>query len=167
VTVAIEAQAFSLKAPGLFFSMYAPPRTESEYKAGRERLEEDIRFVAKRVCPLPHSLRPCLMTVQIANVCILLNEYPYIRYYLPAHHQPLGAFKPHASTRSAPPPQAAGQWRTNLARGETAREYESVESDFVTKVLAFTVQQELDAHKKANAEFPVGAQHEPTSCNTY
>lgn len=94
---------------------------------------------------------PC----QIANVCISLNEYPYVRYYLPAHHQPLGAFKPHATTRSAPPPQASGQWRTNLARGEQAREYESVESDFITKVLAFAVQQELDVYKKANGDFPV------------
>jgi syntaxin-binding protein 1 len=30
-----------------------------------------------------------------------------------------------------------------------------VENDFVAKVLAFAVQQELDVHKKANADFPV------------
>jgi syntaxin-binding protein 1 len=153
---AIEAQAFSLKAPSLFFSMYSPPRTENEYRAGRERLDEDIRLVAKRVrLPAPPIPPRQLSSAQLVNVCIALGEYPYVRYYLPAHHPPLGAFKPHVTTRAAPPPQAAGQWRTNLARGEQAREYESVENDFVTKVLAFAVQQELDAYKKANSDFPV------------
>jgi syntaxin-binding protein 1 len=91
---------------------------------------------------------------QISNVCITLNEFPFIRYYFPSHHQPLGALKPHASPRS-PPPEASARWRTNLARGPEARVQEVIESDFVTKVLAFMVQRNLEEHKKANPEFGV------------
>ena len=84
-----------------------------------------------------------------------MNEYPFIRYYVPSHHQPLGALRPHANTRPAPPPEPASRWRTNLARGQQAREYESVEGDFAAKILAFMVQDALDEYKKANPDFPV------------
>ncbi|KAJ3865846.1 MAG: Sec1-like snare protein [Lentinula lateritia] len=134
---AIEAQAFSVDSPELFFSIYSPPRNENGYRAARDRLEEDIRFTSK----------------VIANVCITLNENPYIRYYVPANHPPLGPLKPHASTRPPPPPENATRWRTNLARGDTARAYESVETDYVAKLLAFMVQSNLDEYKKQNANF--------------
>ncbi|KAJ7464621.1 Sec1-like snare protein [Mycena latifolia] len=134
---ASEAQTFSLQAPELFFGIYSPPRSESQFKAARDRLEEELRFAAKI----------------IANVCITLNEFPYIRYYVPPNHPPLGALKPHASTRPPPPPEASSRWRTNLARGGEARAYESVEGDFATKILAFFVQNNLDDYKKANPEF--------------
>jgi syntaxin-binding protein 1 len=90
-------------------------------------------------------------------VCITLNEFPFIRYYFPLHHLPLGALKPHASTRPPPPPDPSGRWRTNLARGADARAHEAVDTDFVTKLLAFMVQGLLDEHKKANPEFGVSA----------
>ena len=86
-----------------------------------------------------------------------MNEYPFIRYYVPSHHQPLGALRPHANTRPAPPPEPASRWRTNLARGQQAREYESVEGDFAAKILAFMVQDALDEYKKANPDFPVSS----------
>ncbi|KAI0035357.1 Sec1-like protein [Vararia minispora EC-137] len=137
---AIEAQAYSLKMPEQFFNMYSPPRNDAGVRGARHRLEEDLRFVAK----------------SIANVCITLNEYPYVRYYVPTHHQPLGPLKPHESTRTAaPPPEAATRWRTNLARGDQARTFEASESEFVAKLLAFQVQTHLDEHKKANPDFPV------------
>ncbi|KAJ6534642.1 Sec1-like snare protein [Mycena vulgaris] len=135
---ASEAQTFSLQAPELFFGIYSPPRSDSQFKAARDRLEEELRFASKI----------------IANVCITLNEFPLIRYYMPPNHPPLGALKPHASTRPPPPPETSGRWRTNLARGSEARAYESVEGDFATKILAFFVQNNLDEHKKANPEFP-------------
>ncbi|CCM01354.1 uncharacterized protein FIBRA_03404 [Fibroporia radiculosa] len=135
---AIEAQAFSLKLPGAFFNIYSPPRSDSAFPSARSRLEEELRFASK----------------MIVNVCITLNEYPYIRYYLPSHHAPLGALKPHASTRAPPPAEGSGRWRTQLARGAEARSYEAADSDFVTKILAFAVQRELDEYKKANPDFP-------------
>ncbi|KAJ3510062.1 hypothetical protein NLJ89_g4885 [Agrocybe chaxingu] len=134
---AIEAQTFSLQEPSYFFSMYSPPRTEAAYKLARLRLEEDLRFTAKA----------------ISNVCIALNEFPYIRYYMPSGHLPLGPLKPVAQNRPPPPPEGASRWRTNLARGAEARAYESVETDFLAKVLAFMVQNNLEDHKKLNPDF--------------
>ncbi|TFK85671.1 Sec1-like protein [Polyporus arcularius HHB13444] len=135
---AIESQAFSVRSPGAFFNMYSPPRSDTSYKPLRDRLHEELRFMSK----------------MISNVCLTLNEYPFIRYHSPSHHQPLGPLKPHASTRPPPPAEGSGRWRTNLARGQDARAYESVEGDYVAKVLAFMVQQNLDEYKKANPDFP-------------
>ncbi|KAE9398544.1 Sec1-like snare protein [Gymnopus androsaceus JB14] len=134
---AVEAQAFSIDSPEMLFSIYSPPRNENSYRPARDRLEEDIRFASKI----------------IANVCITMNENPYIRYYVPVNYLPLGPLKPHASTRLPPPSENATRWRTNLARGDQARAYESVESDYVAKLLAFMVQSNLDEYKKANANF--------------
>jgi hypothetical protein len=47
--LAIEAQAFSLRVPEHFFSMYSPVRSDATARAERDRLMEDIRFVAKSV----------------------------------------------------------------------------------------------------------------------
>ncbi|EIN09586.1 Sec1-like snare protein [Punctularia strigosozonata HHB-11173 SS5] len=134
----IEAQAFSLKLPGMFFSLYSPPRSESAFRTSRDRLEEDLRFISK-----------C-----ITDLCITLDEYPYIRYYFPSHHLPLGPLKPNDTTRPPPPPEGATRWRTNLARGDQARQFEAVEADFATKLLACMVQDNLDDYKRNNPDFP-------------
>ncbi|KAF5315993.1 hypothetical protein D9758_015075 [Tetrapyrgos nigripes] len=134
---ALEAQTFSLNAPEYFFNIYSPPRSENGYQAARNRLEEDLRFASKT----------------ITNVCISLNENPYIRYYVPYNHPPLGPLKPNASTRPPPPSEGSARWRTNLARGNDARAYEAVENDYVTKLLAFMVQKNLDEHQKTDPEF--------------
>ncbi|KAG2757041.1 Sec1-like protein [Suillus brevipes Sb2] len=135
---ATEAQTFSLQSPGLFFNAYSPPRNEAAFKSARSKLEEELRFVSKT----------------IANVCITLNEFPYVRYYMPTHHAPLGPLKPNDQTRAPPPPEGSSRWRTNLARGDAARAYEVADTDFVTKLLAFMVQQNLDEYRRINPEFP-------------
>lgn len=76
---------------------------------------------------------------------------------MPSNHPPLGALKPHETTRPPPPEEGSGRWRTNLARGSEARAHESVEGDYLTKVLAFMTQKQLDEHKKQNPDFGVGA----------
>ncbi|KAF8637589.1 hypothetical protein AX17_002658 [Amanita inopinata Kibby_2008] len=133
----LEAQVWSLQLPELFFSAFSPPRTEGHFRAARIRLEEDLMFASK----------------MITNMCITLNENPYIRYYAPQNHPPLGPLKPHVSTRPPPPSENSARWRTNLARGAEARAYESVETDHVTKLLALMVQKNLDEHKRMNPEF--------------
>ncbi|KAI0686679.1 Sec1-like protein [Cytidiella melzeri] len=133
----VESQVFLLKRPASFFSMFGPPRSDSAFKSARESLEEELRFASK----------------MIVNLCVTTNEFPYIRYYSPTH-PPLGPLKPHASTRPAPPPEGSSRWRTNLARGNEARAYESVEGDHLSKLLAFMVQQGLDEYKRANPDFP-------------
>ncbi|KAI0339658.1 Sec1-like protein [Trametopsis cervina] len=135
---AIESQAFSLQRPALFFNMYSPPRGDATFKAAREQLEEEMRLAAR----------------MIVNLCVTTNELPYIRYYVPPHHPPLGPLKPHASTRPPPPSEGSSRWRTNLARGNEARAFESVEGDHLSKLLAFMVQQGLDEYKRSNPDFP-------------
>ncbi|TFK26209.1 ras opposite [Coprinopsis marcescibilis] len=134
---ASEAQVFSVQDPSLFFSIYSPPRTEAAYKPARDRLEEDLKFTSKI----------------ITNLCITLNEFPYVRYYLPTNHPPLGPLKPNAQTRPPPPTEGSSRWRTNLARGAEARAFESADMDFVTRLLAFMVEANLEEHKKNNPDF--------------
>lgn len=96
-------------------------------------------------------------------MCITLNEFPYIRYYAPADHGPLGALRPHESARPAaaaparPQPENSLRWRTNLARGEQARQHEAAEAEVLSRVLAFEVQAALEEYKRTNPEFPVRA----------
>ncbi|KIP07104.1 hypothetical protein PHLGIDRAFT_35581 [Phlebiopsis gigantea 11061_1 CR5-6] len=135
---ALEAQVFSIKRPGAFFTAYSPPRNDAAFRSSRDQLEEELRYASK----------------MLVNICVTVNEDPYIRYYLPTHHPPLGPLRPHASTRAPPPPEGSGRWRTQLARGQEARAYESAEGDYVSKLLAFMVQQGLDEYKKANPDFP-------------
>ena len=92
---------------------------------------------------------------KISNMCITLNEFPYIRYYVPMNHPPLGPLKPHTQTRPPPPAESSQRWRTNLARGAEARAYESVEGHHATRLLALMVQNNLEEYKKANADFAV------------
>ena len=95
---------------------------------------------------------------KIVNVCVSLTEFPYIRYYFPTHHAPLGPLKPHATTRAPPPAECSGRWRTNLARGQDARAHEAADSDYVSRILAFMVQQGLDEYKRLNPDFAVSPQ---------
>jgi len=170
--LAIESQTFSLHVPEYFFSMYSPLRSDATARAERDRLTEDIRFAAKSVCFHSSSFpsfpffahtrdaarRGVGWGMQIANVCITLNEFPYIRYYVPAHHGPLGALRPHESTRAvARPPENSLRWRTNLARGDQARQSEAADAEVLSRVLAFEVQAALDEYKRANPDFPVRA----------
>jgi syntaxin-binding protein 1 len=74
---------------------------------------------------------------------------------VPSNHLPLGPLKPIPQNRPPTAQESTGRWRTNLARGSDARAYESQESDYVTKLLAFMVHGILEEHKKANPEFGV------------
>jgi syntaxin-binding protein 1 len=79
---------------------------------------------------------------------------------MPINHPPLGPLKlytPTSASRSPPPPKSDNnaRWRTNLARGSEARAVEAVQSEFVTKILAFMVQSNLDEYKRNNPDFGV------------
>jgi syntaxin-binding protein 1 len=78
---------------------------------------------------------------------------------MPVNHPPLGPLKlpaPVPTARSPPPPKSDNaRWRTNLARGSEARAVEAVQSEFVTKILAFMVQSNLDEYKRNNPDFGV------------
>lgn len=46
---AIEAQAFTVRNPGAFFNIYSPPRSDTSFKAMRDRLDEELRYMSKMV----------------------------------------------------------------------------------------------------------------------
>jgi syntaxin-binding protein 1 len=130
---------FSVDAPATFFSLFSPPRSATALRGARIRAEEDLRFIARA----------------ILNVCVSLEEYPLIRYYVPSHHKPLGPFTPPLESRAPPPEGGSGRWRTTLARGDAGRVEAEADSAHMPKILAKMVQQELDEYKKATPEFPV------------
>ena len=74
---------------------------------------------------------------------------------MPSNHLPLGPLKPIPQNRPPTAQETTSRWRTNLARGPEARAYESQESEYVTKLLAFMVQGFLEEHKKLNQDFGV------------
>lgn len=121
----------------MFYSLFSPPRSSATLKNARIAAEEDLRFIAR-----------CLL-----NVCIALEEYPLVRYYLPPHHKPLGPFAPPPESQA--PPDVSSRWRTTLARGDAGRAESEANSAYPTKLLAYMVQQELDDYKKATPDFPV------------
>ncbi|KAI6041888.1 Sec1-like protein [Pisolithus marmoratus] len=93
-----EVKTFSMNAPEFFFRIYSPPRNETSFQTAKSRLAEELQFVNKRIAD------------------ITLNEFLYIRFYLPSHH-PSGPLQPNQQTRAPPPPEGSSRWSTNLARG--------------------------------------------------
>ncbi|KIJ55031.1 hypothetical protein M422DRAFT_64178 [Sphaerobolus stellatus SS14] len=134
----IESQAFSTNTPGMFYSLFTPPHSPTAVKGARLRAEEDLRFVAR-----------CIL-----NICVTLEEYPLVRYYVPAHHKPLGPFAPPPESRAPPPEGGSGRWRTTLARGDAGRAEAEADNAYLTRVLAKMVQAELDEYKKATPDWP-------------
>ncbi|KAG8717169.1 vacuolar sorting protein VPS33/slp1 [Ceratobasidium sp. 394] len=155
---ALEQRVFSVRSPAFFFSMYAPhketpattftPRKaeaaqmspmQVAVKGVRDRLDNDLRFMAK----------------SILNVCILMNENPLIRYYIPSHHPPLGPL----ANPSEPAPitaQAEGssRWRSAMATNMRSTPTTSESDEHISKRLAYLVQRELDEYRKVNHDFP-------------
>ncbi|KAL5531405.1 hypothetical protein ACEPAG_4282 [Sanghuangporus baumii] len=134
----LEPRAFSIESPHMFFSAFSPPRQQAAVGPMRDKLMEDLRFVARH----------------LANLCITLNEFPYIRYYQPSHHKPLGPLVPTQAFLPPSPTEGSGRWRTNLARGAQSRMYEDAENEHVSRVLANIVQRTLEEHEKSNPEWP-------------
>lgn len=126
---AIEAQAWSVKLPALFFTAYSAPRTTMAQQGARARLIEDLRFIARN----------------ILNVCVTLEEFPLIRYYRGPALGPLAVPK----TRAEQEQVQSSRWRVALGgRSDTPEE------DNLCKILALMVQGEFDDYKRANPDFP-------------
>ncbi|CAE6413168.1 unnamed protein product [Rhizoctonia solani] len=155
---ALEQRIFSIRSPSFFFSMYAPHkevpattfnprRAEAAHispqqvavTAVREGLDNDLRFMAK----------------SIANVCILMNENPLIRYYVPSHHPPLGPLaNPPEQQAAAAQPEGSSRWRSAMATNIRSSSSISENDEYISKRLAYFVQKELDEYRKANHDFP-------------
>lgn len=135
--------------------MFSPPRTPSLQRSARDRLEEDLRFAARCVCPSHLLISPThqLTLAQIGNVCIQMNENPTIRYYLPSHHPAVGPLSvPHRPGHTQDTSAGSGaRWKGALGVG-TRVDYSA--EDHLCRILAFMVQEELDMYKRINPTWP-------------
>ncbi|KAF8677405.1 STXBP unc-18 SEC1 family [Rhizoctonia solani] len=177
---ALEQRIFSIRSPSFFFSMYAPhkevpattfnPRRaeaahvspqQAAVSAVREGLDNDLRFMAKSVSDFSALALSwelgCItpMHEQIVNVCIMMNENPLIRYYVPSHHPPLGPLgNPPEQQSAVAQPEGSSRWRSAMATNMRASSAASENDEHISKRLAQFVQREMDEYRKANHDFP-------------
>ncbi len=98
-----ESQVFIANNHAAFFSMYCPPPSQRDvvrrpgvsYGGPQIHQPRCTCLSAANVGKESSRVRP-----QIANACITLNEFPFIRYYAPSHHAPLGVLAPQYSESS-------------------------------------------------------------------
>lgn len=103
-----------------------------------------------------------MLTLQILDVLTTIGENPYIRYYQPTHHAPLGPLvetmnQPgHASQQQQQQQPQGSSLRWRAAMGSSSRSAE-VTGEYLCKKIATQVQQELDQYLATNPEFPAGS----------
>ncbi|CAO1624396.1 unnamed protein product [Parajaminaea phylloscopi] len=135
-----EAQAFSLKSPRSFFSLFQPiggayGLDQSEALAA---IEDELTF----------------STQALLNVCVTLNEFPQIRYYNP-QHPALGALAPVGPNQGASNSAYGGSARlARLGGGSNASSPTAVNGEHFTKRLALRLQQALDSYVQDNQPTP-------------
>ncbi|WVN87429.1 uncharacterized protein L203_102609 [Cryptococcus depauperatus CBS 7841] len=144
---AIEDRVFSLKAPWSFFTMFGAPGGIASADLAMEAFEDDVRVTGR----------------SIINLLATISENPYIRYYHPSHHPPLGPLVLTASStaysRSSVPtlqtPQGgqSSRWRSAMGNmgGKTS---EPMTGEHLSRRIAGQVKLDLDEYLKNNPEFP-------------
>lgn len=89
-------------------------------------------------------------------MCILMNENPLIRYYIPSHHPPLGPLASPPEAAAAPAqPEGSSRWRSAMTTNIRSSSTTSENEEHISKRLAYLVQRELDEYRKSNHDFPV------------
>ncbi|KAL1412581.1 syntaxin binding protein 1 [Vanrija albida] len=140
---AAEQRVFSMQTPSSFYSMFGNLGGVAAADLSIEAFYDDLKVTSRT----------------ILNVLTTINENPYIRYYQPSHHAPLGPLvnQPSASSSvSTPSGQPAGQsnrWRA--AMGGSGRGTPEVIGDYLPKKIAVQVQNDLDEYMANNPEFPI------------
>ncbi|RXK36602.1 syntaxin-binding protein 1 [Tremella mesenterica] len=137
---AFEDRVFTMKLPSAFYSMYGPLGGAASADLALEAFGDDLKYAGR----------------SILNLLATINENPYIRYYQPAHHQPLGPLANQATTSSlSPPAQQHPQslrWRSAMG-GSGSRAPEPV-GEHLSKKIALQVQADLDEYMTNNPDFP-------------
>lgn len=155
---AIEERVWTVRQPSAFYTFFGSPGGAASSDLAVEAFEDDVALSAR----------------QILNLLATLNENPYIRFYQPAHHGPLGALAltasgqgqgqaPGAGGGAVPSAQARGdqpqslRWRSAMAGGPPAGGSRpgQVQPEHLSKRLANEVQGCLDEYMRNNPEFPV------------
>ncbi|KAK8849808.1 hypothetical protein IAR55_005144 [Kwoniella newhampshirensis] len=135
---ALEDRVFTLKSPWSFFTMFGNPGGAASADLAMEAFEDDIKVTGR----------------SILNLLATINENPYIRYYQPHHHAPLGPLA-HTVQAAAPVQQQNPQslrWRS--AMGASSPRPSEVVGEHLSKRIAFQVQNDLDEYLTNNPEFP-------------
>ena len=143
-------------------------------EAAQDRFEEDVILQSRSVSLVEFvsmiwDVHADRFLQQILNLCATLGENPYIRYYQPQHHPPLGPLsvsKTPGSLYGGPsapkihPDELAAQqqtprWKQALSGGSSGP---SFSGDQIPKRLATQIQKDLDDYKALNPDFPVSSQ---------
>lgn len=157
----MEDRIFSINQPQAFFTMFGNAGGAASGDLALEAFEDDLKLTGRSVRPISLRLPSCELNLcQILNVLATVNENPYIRYYQPTHHSPLGPLANTASSSTLAPPsqqqaQSSQSLRWRSAMGGATKVAEPV-GDFLCKKIAVQVQNDLDEYMANNPEFPVG-----------
>lgn len=157
--IATEDRVFSLQTPSSFFTFFGSLGGAASGDLAMEAFEDDVKVVGRTVSRVetPHcTLAFLLILRQLLNVLATLNENPYIRYYQPTHHQPLGPLAPSSHSSSLAPPQPQPQslrWRSAMGGKDTS--VGQPQGEYLSRKLAMQVQNDLDEYMANNPEFPV------------
>jgi syntaxin-binding protein 1 len=106
---------------------------------------------------------------QLLSLLATLGENPYIRYYAPHHHPPLGPLamtatpgsaytsRPAAAQTANPAPSAApeARWKTALNVVGGGGRSEEFSGEQICRRIALQVQAYLDDYQAVNPDFPV------------
>ncbi|KAH8089154.1 Sec1-like protein [Filobasidium floriforme] len=154
---ALESQVFSIDQPSNFYTLYGNPGGVVASETAQDRFEEDVILTSRA----------------ILNILATLGENPYIRYYQPHHHAPLGPLSVSrtpgslyggpSAPRGHPDEQQQQQtprWKQALGGGSSGPTYTG---DQIPKRLAMQIQKDLDDYKTLNPEFPPTMNYRPRS----
>lgn len=132
-----EGQAFTLKSPRSFFSLFQPigGAYGPDQAEAMAALEDELAFTT-------HTL---------LNVCVTLNEFPLIRYYNP-QHPALGPLAPVGANQGLMNSAYGGSARLARLGGgnSSASATAAATGEHFTKKLALRLQQAIDDYVRDN-----------------
>ncbi|KAL7425231.1 syntaxin binding protein 1 [Cryptotrichosporon argae] len=134
-----EDRVFSTRTPQSFYTFFGAASSGASGELAMEAFEDDVKVVGK----------------SLLNFLATINENPYIRYYQPTHHAPLGVLASQPSSSLAAPAPAAPtslRWRSQM-QATSSRDT----GEYVSKKLAVQLQNDLDAYMAGNPDFATAA----------
>ncbi|GHJ83907.1 hypothetical protein NliqN6_0309 [Naganishia liquefaciens] len=155
----LESQVFTTNMPSTFFTLFGNPGGIVAAELAQDRFEEDVKLMSKSVL----------------NLLATLGENPYIRYYAPHHHPPLGplaiAATPGSVYGSARPPSAnpapqappEARWKSALNAVGGKGGAQEFSGDQISRRIALQLQADLDDYQAVNPDFPPSSNHRPKS----
>lgn len=157
--IATESQVFSLKSPDMFHTFFGNPGGLVAAELTQDRFDCDLRLIGR----------------SLVNLLATLGENPYIRYYSPTHHAPLGSLalaptpgSAHASAGASGAYQAGknpseqketSRWRSALSVGRDSGP--TFVGDQLCKKIAEQIQTDLDGYSEVNPDFPPSSNTRP------